>query len=70
VLLQNNNAIFAWGHSSGLICHTPELGCVIDTSLSDQSGLNLSFEVEDKFRGHPVAGPPKKGRGGRKKSAR
>ncbi len=78
--LQNNNnsSSFAWSHPS-LVgnCQPPELACMVDnldTSLSDQSGLNLSYETEEKF-GRGSQGPPsipgtKKGRGGRKKSQR
>ena len=78
--LQNNNnsSSFTWSHP-GLVgnCQPPELACMVDnleTSLSDQSGLNLSYETDEKF-GRGSQGPPsipgtKKGRGGRKKSQR
>ena len=68
--LQNNNGSFGWSHP-GMVCPPPDLNCMVDSldaSLSDQSGLNMSFESEDKFGQSNM--PPKKGRGGRKKSAR
>ena len=77
--LQNNNSGFVWPHP-GLMCQQAELAGMadhLDGSLSDQSNLNLSFEADEKFglRGHQLVGgvnhgQPKKGRGGRKKSAR
>lgn len=77
--LQNNNSGYVWPHP-GLMCQQAELAGMADHldggSLSDQSNLNLSFESDEKFglRGHQLVGvnhvQPKKGRGGRKKSAR
>ena len=71
--LQNNNN-YTWSHP-GLVCPPPpDLTCMVDnleTSLSDHSGLNLSYESEDKFARGPSSIPgSKKGRGGRKKSVR
>ena len=70
--LQNNNGNFAWSHP-GMICPPPDLNCMVDSldaSLSDQSGLNVSFESQDKFGPGQNSRPSKKGRGGRKKSER
>ena len=71
---QNNNNNYAWTHP-GIVCPPPpDLRCMVDnleTSLSDQSGLNLSYENEEKFARGPLSVPTsKKGRGGRKKSVR